>query len=119
MGGARVGEVAERTGLSLRTIRHDVEIGLVAPSDGTVGGFRVYTGAGRDELAVWCRDIEERCALPRERSRIIEGLGEGLDRGLAAREGNGGTMVLQDEPRTVARGEDERWAGAAAHEEPR
>lgn len=39
----RIGEVAERTGLSLRTIRHYDETGLVVPSGRTVGGFRMYT----------------------------------------------------------------------------
>lgn len=38
-----IGEVAERTGLSHRTIRHYEEVGLVTPSGRTVGGFRLYT----------------------------------------------------------------------------
>ncbi|SCY62928.1 DNA-binding transcriptional regulator, MerR family [Microbacterium sp. LKL04] len=39
----RIGEVAERTGLSFRTLRHYDEIGLVTPSARTDGGFRLYT----------------------------------------------------------------------------
>ncbi|WP_413450864.1 MerR family transcriptional regulator [Georgenia phoenicis] len=39
----QIGEVAERTGLSLRTIRYYGEVGLVAPSSRTEGGFRLYT----------------------------------------------------------------------------
>lgn len=39
----QIGEVAERTGLSLRTIRYYGEMGLVPPSARTVGGFRLYT----------------------------------------------------------------------------
>ncbi len=39
----KIGEVAERTGLSLRTIRHYDETGLVTPSARTTGGFRMYT----------------------------------------------------------------------------
>ncbi|MEU6754904.1 MerR family transcriptional regulator [Streptomyces sp. NPDC046685] len=39
----QIGEVAERTGLSLRTIRHYEDMGVVAPSDRSVGGFRLYT----------------------------------------------------------------------------
>lgn len=39
----RIGEVADRTELSLRTLRHYDEIGLVAPSARTDGGFRLYT----------------------------------------------------------------------------
>jgi len=39
----QIGEVAEQTGLSLRTIRYYEEVGLVTPSSRTVGGFRLYT----------------------------------------------------------------------------
>lgn len=39
----QIGEVAERTGLSLRTIRYYGEVGLVEPSSRTEGGFRLYT----------------------------------------------------------------------------
>jgi DNA-binding transcriptional MerR regulator len=39
----QIGEVADRTGLSLRTIRYYEEIGLVRPSSRTQGGFRLYT----------------------------------------------------------------------------
>ena len=38
-----IGELAERTGLSLRTIRHYDQIGLLAPSGRSEGGFRLYT----------------------------------------------------------------------------
>ncbi|NDL55703.1 MerR family transcriptional regulator [Phytoactinopolyspora mesophila] len=39
----QIGEVAERVGLSLRTIRYYEEVGLVRPSARTTGGFRLYT----------------------------------------------------------------------------
>jgi DNA-binding transcriptional MerR regulator len=39
----QIGEVADRTGLSLRTIRYYEEVGLVRPSSRTQGGFRLYT----------------------------------------------------------------------------
>jgi DNA-binding transcriptional MerR regulator len=42
-GHMRIGEVAARTELSLRTIRHYEETGLVAPSARSQGGFRLYT----------------------------------------------------------------------------
>jgi len=38
-----IGELAERTELSLRTIRHYDEVGLLKPSGRTEGGFRLYT----------------------------------------------------------------------------
>ncbi len=39
----QIGEVASRIGLSLRTIRYYEEVGLVAPSARSAGGFRLYT----------------------------------------------------------------------------
>lgn len=38
----QIGEVASLTNLSLRTIRHYEEIGLVVPSGRSQGGFRLY-----------------------------------------------------------------------------
>lgn len=51
-GHVQIGDVAERTGLSLRTIRWYEEVGLVPPSARTSGGFRLYTESdiGRLEL---------------------------------------------------------------------
>lgn len=39
----QIGEVATRTALSIRTIRHWEEIGLVSPSARSRGGFRLYS----------------------------------------------------------------------------
>ncbi|MCW2698779.1 MAG: transcriptional regulator, MerR family [Blastococcus sp.] len=39
----QIGQVAERTGLSLRTIRFYEENGLVQPTTRTGGGFRLYS----------------------------------------------------------------------------
>jgi len=38
-----IGELAERTEMSLRTIRHYDEVGLLKPTGRTEGGFRLYT----------------------------------------------------------------------------
>lgn len=38
-----IGEVATRTELSLRSLRHWDEVGLLRPSGRTDGGFRLYT----------------------------------------------------------------------------
>lgn len=46
----QIGAVAERVGLSLRTIRHYEEVGLVIPSGRSSGGFRLYTDADIDRL---------------------------------------------------------------------
>jgi DNA-binding transcriptional MerR regulator len=48
----QIGEVAERTGLSLRTIRHYEDVGLVSPSARSKGGFRLYTEADVERLMV-------------------------------------------------------------------
>lgn len=50
MGTMQIGEVAEKTQLSLRTIRHYEEVGLVAPSGRSEGGFRLYTQEDVDRL---------------------------------------------------------------------
>ncbi len=39
----QIGQVADRTGLSLRTIRFYEENGLVRPTSRTGGGFRLYS----------------------------------------------------------------------------
>lgn len=46
----QIGEVAERTGLSLRTIRYYEEVGVVVPSARSQGGFRLYTAPDIDRL---------------------------------------------------------------------
>jgi DNA-binding transcriptional MerR regulator len=48
----QIGEAAERVGLSIRTIRHYEEAGLVVPSARSDGGFRLYTEPDLDRLRV-------------------------------------------------------------------
>ncbi|MFG2431692.1 MerR family transcriptional regulator [Streptomyces sp. NPDC048590] len=48
----QIGEVAARTELSLRTIRHYEDAGLVVPSARSRGGFRLYTEADVARLMV-------------------------------------------------------------------
>jgi MerR family copper efflux transcriptional regulator len=48
----QIGEIAERTGLSLRTLRHYDEIGLLTPSARTEGRFRLYTAEDLEKLLV-------------------------------------------------------------------
>ncbi|MGQ0719068.1 MAG: MerR family transcriptional regulator [Pseudonocardiales bacterium] len=48
----QIGEVAARVGLSLRTIRHYDELGLVVPSERSAGGFRLYTEADVERLVL-------------------------------------------------------------------
>jgi len=46
----QIGVVADTVGLSLRTIRHYEEVGLVVPSGRSHGGFRLYTNDDIDRL---------------------------------------------------------------------
>ncbi|WP_201453677.1 MerR family transcriptional regulator [Rhodococcus sp. WAY2] len=48
----QIGEVAERTELSIKTIRHYDEVGLVRPSERSAGGFRLYTETDVQRLLV-------------------------------------------------------------------
>ena len=45
-----IGAVAERTGLSLRTLRHYDDVGLLPPRARSEGGFRLYTTDDVDRL---------------------------------------------------------------------
>ncbi|WP_306362251.1 MerR family transcriptional regulator [Nocardia sp. CC227C] len=48
----QIGQVAERTELSIKTIRHYDDVGLVTPSARSTGGFRLYTDADVRRLMV-------------------------------------------------------------------
>jgi MerR family copper efflux transcriptional regulator len=48
----QIGEVAARTGLSLRSLRHWEEVGLLRPSGRTEGGFRLYTEVDVEKILV-------------------------------------------------------------------
>lgn len=71
-----IGELAERAGMSLRTIRHYDEVGLLVPSGRTTGGFRVYTHGDLERLLVIRRmkplgfSLEEMGEL----LRVVDGL---------------------------------------------
>lgn len=46
----QIGDVAELVGLSLRTLRHYDDIGLVTPSARSAGGYRLYTAEDVDRI---------------------------------------------------------------------
>ncbi len=48
----QIGQAAERTQLSIRTVRHYDDVGLVTPSARSAGGFRLYTDDDVDRLLV-------------------------------------------------------------------
>jgi MerR family copper efflux transcriptional regulator len=48
----QIGDAAERTEMSLRTLRHWNDIGLVVPSARSNGGFRLYSEADIQRIQV-------------------------------------------------------------------
>ena len=51
-GAMHIGEVAARTELSLRSLRHWEDVGLLQPSGRTDGGFRLYTEDDVEKILV-------------------------------------------------------------------
>ena len=51
-GQMQIGKVAARTELSITTVRHYGEVGLVTPSARSTGGFRLYTESDVERLLV-------------------------------------------------------------------
>ena len=85
----QIGDVAERTGLSLRTIRHYEEIGLLPAASRSAGGFRLYADEAVERLLVIKQmkpldfsldqmrellEIRERLASPRLSAKTRSGL---------------------------------------------
>lgn len=80
----KIGEVAERTALSIRSLRHYDELGLVSPSAHSPGGFRLYTeadverlllirrmkplGFSLDRMKDFCRALDARGAAGKDKS---------------------------------------------------
>ncbi|WP_029211495.1 MerR family transcriptional regulator [Arsenicicoccus bolidensis] len=85
-----IGDVADLTGLSLRSIRHYEDLGLVTPRGRTNGGFRIY-GAEAVERLRLVMDLKI-IGLPLERIRPI------VDACLALENGEG----TDDDVATVA-----------------
>jgi DNA-binding transcriptional MerR regulator len=75
----RIGELAERTELSLPTIRHYDETGLLSPSARTVGNFRLYSEADYQKLMVIRRmkPLGFSVGEMRDLLTIVEGLRSG------------------------------------------
>ena len=82
----QIGELADRAEMSLRTIRHYDEVGLLTPSGRSDGGFRLYTDADFSRLMVIRRmkplgfSLDEMAEL----LRVVDALGA------AGAEGEGG-----------------------------
>jgi len=76
-----IGELADRAGMSLRTLRHYDEVGLLTPTGRTEGGFRLYTESDLARLLVIRRmkplgfSLDEMAAL----LRVVDALAEDGD----------------------------------------
>jgi DNA-binding transcriptional MerR regulator len=74
----QIGEVADRVGLSLRTVRYYEEMGLITPQMRSEGGFRLYTDAHVERLALIKRmkplgfTVQEMCELLEARDAVRE-----------------------------------------------
>lgn len=77
-----IGEVAARTELSLRSLRHWDDVGLLRPSGRTVGGFRLYTEADVEKILVIRRmkplgfSLEEMSAAMRDLETLLPPAGD-------------------------------------------
>jgi MerR family copper efflux transcriptional regulator len=78
----QIGEVAERVGLSLRTVRYYEEQGLLTPESRTAGGFRLYSEDQVDRLLLIKQmkplgfTVQEMCELLEARD-VARGADEG------------------------------------------
>ncbi|MCI9859296.1 MerR family transcriptional regulator [Microbacterium proteolyticum] len=108
----QIGELAERTGLSIRTLRHYDEIGLLRPSARSDGGFRLYTADDESRLLLIRRMKPLGYSLEQmgELLAVVDGLdADPADRALAGRLGD-----IRDE--ALTRRDDLRRKLAAADE---
>lgn len=69
----QIGEVAARTELSIKTIRHYDEVGLVVPSARSAGNFRLYTSHDVDRLLA-IRRMKPLGFTLEEMSRLLDAL---------------------------------------------
>ncbi|QYL25980.1 HTH-type transcriptional activator TipA [Mycobacterium shottsii] len=71
MDGLTVGQVAERFGITVRTLHHYDEIGLLIPSRRAASGYRVYTSADLTRLSQVI--VYRRLELPLDRiARLLD-----------------------------------------------
>lgn len=75
-GTMQIGEVAECVGLSLRTIRHYEDVGLLTPAGRTKGGFRLYDDAdcARLRMLKHMKPLEYSLEEMRDLVRVVDAL---------------------------------------------
>lgn len=79
-GSVQIGVVAERTAISIPTLRHYDEVGLITPSARSEGGFRLYTETDVQRILVIRRmkPLEFTLAEMREVLDALDQLNGGL-----------------------------------------
>ncbi|SKC56374.1 MerR family transcriptional regulator [Krasilnikoviella flava] len=103
-----IGAVASRTELSLRTLRHYDEVGLVRPSARSEGGFRLYTEDDVERLLL-VRRMKPLGFTLEEMAELLE-ITDALEAGTLDGEGAGDARARLDGYRAAA---EERRAGLA------
>ena len=103
----KIGEVAERTALSIRSLRHYDELGLVSPSAHSPGGFRLYTEADVERLLLIRRMKPLGFSLDRMKDfcRALDTLGaggEGAGGDVAGGAGQGAIFDDDDAATTIS-----------------
>lgn len=90
----QIGAVAAKTELSLRSLRHWEEVGLLRPSGRSVGGFRLYTQGDVDRILAIRRMKPLGFSLQEMKAVMVDI--EQLERGGRGQEGTAGTAVGND-----------------------
>ena len=103
-----IGAVASRTELSLRTLRHYDEVGLVRPSARSEGGFRLYTEDDVERLLL-VRRMKPLGFTLEEMAELLE-ITDALEAGTLQDAGAGDARARLDGYRAAA---EERRAGLA------
>ncbi len=91
----QIGQVAERTELSIRTLRHWEEVGLVTPSARSSGGFRLYTEDDIDRLRT-IRRMKPLGFTLDEMKELLTSLTVLDDRGATERDREAATTFIDD-----------------------
>lgn len=91
----QIGVVAERTDISIPTLRHYDEVGLVTPSARSEGGFRLYTESDVQRILIIRRMKPLEFSLV-EMRELLDAVDVLSDRSASADAANGARAVLVD-----------------------
>ena len=77
-----VGQVAQLSGVTVRTLHHYDEIGLRSPTGRTAAGYRVYASADLARLRriLFYRGLAQMCVADERFAKLYEDVAPGLAR---------------------------------------